>query len=98
MASNGWKPFCLIGHPIDTASTNLPLRQPSLAWPGTEETCPKCHGQRDVYYLHAGQPGSTLSAASVSPAPPVAAQAACAPRLAVRQIPPAGAVTNWQRT
>jgi hypothetical protein len=43
--------------PADTASTTVPLRQASLAWPGTEETCPKCHGQRHVYYLHAGQPG-----------------------------------------
>jgi hypothetical protein len=39
------------------ASTSVPLRQASLAWPGIEETCPKCHGQRHVYYLHAGQPG-----------------------------------------
>jgi hypothetical protein len=45
------------GTSIDTASTSLPLWQPSLAWPGTEETCPKCHGQRDVHYLHASQPG-----------------------------------------
>jgi hypothetical protein len=42
---------------IDAASTTVPLRQASLAWPGTEETCPKCHGKRHVYYLHAGQPG-----------------------------------------
>jgi DnaJ-class molecular chaperone len=41
----------------NTAPTNAPLRQASLAWPGTEETCPKCHGQCHVYYLHAGQPG-----------------------------------------
>jgi hypothetical protein len=40
-----------------TAPMTAPLRQASLAWPGTEETCPKCHGQRHVYYLHAGQPG-----------------------------------------
>jgi hypothetical protein len=39
------------------ASTSVPLRQASLAWPGIEETCPKCHGKRQVYYLHAGQPG-----------------------------------------
>jgi hypothetical protein len=45
------------GISIDAAPTAIPLRQASLAWPGTEETCPKCHGQRDVYYLHAGQPG-----------------------------------------
>jgi hypothetical protein len=38
----------------------VPLRQASLAWPGTEETCPKCHGQRHVYYLHAGQPGAEV--------------------------------------
>jgi DnaJ-class molecular chaperone len=32
--------------------------EPSVAaWPGNEETCPKCHGQRHVYYLHAGHPG-----------------------------------------
>jgi hypothetical protein len=42
---------------IDAAPITVPLRQESLAWPGTEETCPKCHGQRHVYYLHAGQPG-----------------------------------------
>jgi hypothetical protein len=40
-----------------TAPMTAPLRQASLAWPGTEETCPKCHAQRHVYYLHAGQPG-----------------------------------------
>ncbi len=40
-----------------SAPTHEPLRQASLAWPGTEETCPKCHGQRHVYYLRAGQPG-----------------------------------------
>jgi hypothetical protein len=40
-----------------SASTSVPLRQASLAWPGIEETCPKCHGKRHVYYLHAGQPG-----------------------------------------
>jgi DnaJ-class molecular chaperone len=42
---------------VDTASTTVPLRQATLAWPGTEETCPKCHGKRHVYYLHADQPG-----------------------------------------
>jgi DnaJ-class molecular chaperone len=41
----------------DAAPATAPLRQANLAWPGTEETCPKCHGQRHVYYLHAGQPG-----------------------------------------
>lgn len=41
----------------DPAPTAAPLRQASLAWPGIEETCPKCHGKRHVYYLHAGQPG-----------------------------------------
>jgi hypothetical protein len=41
----------------DTALTTAPLQQASLAWPGTEETCPKCHGQRHVYYLHADQCG-----------------------------------------
>lgn len=45
------------GISIETAPTTVPLRQASLAWPGTQETCPKCHGQRHVYYLHAGQPG-----------------------------------------
>jgi hypothetical protein len=45
------------GISTDTASTTVPLRQASLAWPGTEETCPKCHGQRHVYYLRASQPG-----------------------------------------
>jgi hypothetical protein len=39
----------------DTAPTNASLRQASLAWPGTEETCPKCQGQCHVYYLHASQ-------------------------------------------
>ena len=39
------------------APTTDPLRQATLDWPGTEELCPKCHGQRHVYYLHAGQPG-----------------------------------------
>jgi hypothetical protein len=23
--------------------------QPTLAWPGTDENCPKCHGERQVY-------------------------------------------------
>jgi hypothetical protein len=41
----------------DPTPASVPLRQASLAWPGTEEPCPKCHGQRHVYYLHAGQPG-----------------------------------------
>jgi hypothetical protein len=41
----------------DSEPTSVPLQQSSLAWPGTEETCPKCRGQRHVYYLHAGQPG-----------------------------------------
>jgi hypothetical protein len=41
----------------DTASTTAPMQQASLAWPGTEQTCPKCHGARHVYYLHAGQLG-----------------------------------------
>jgi DnaJ-class molecular chaperone len=41
---------------IDTAPTTVSVRQASLAWPGTEETCPKCHGQRHVYYLHARRP------------------------------------------
>jgi hypothetical protein len=40
-----------------TAPTTTPLQQATLAWPGTEEICPKCRGQRHVYYLHAGQPG-----------------------------------------
>jgi hypothetical protein len=40
-----------------TAPMTAPLLQASLAWPGTEETCPKCLGQRHVYYLHAGQLG-----------------------------------------
>jgi len=40
-----------------SASTGVPPRQADLAWPGIEETCPKCHGKRHVYYLHAGQPG-----------------------------------------
>ena len=31
---------------VDTASTTVPLQQAILAWPGTEETCPKCHGKR----------------------------------------------------
>jgi hypothetical protein len=39
------------------APTTVPLRQASLAWPGTEETCLKCHGKCHVYYLHTGQPG-----------------------------------------
>ena len=45
--------------PVSTvpASTTVSLQQASLAWPGTEDTCPKCHGQRHVYYLHADQPG-----------------------------------------
>ena len=42
---------------IAPAPTTIPLQQASLAWPGREEICPKCHGRRDVYYLHAGQPG-----------------------------------------
>jgi hypothetical protein len=42
---------------IDAAPTTVPLGQASLAWPGTEETCPKCHGKRHVYYLHASQSG-----------------------------------------
>jgi hypothetical protein len=42
---------------IGPAPAATPLWQASLAWPGTEETCPKCHGQRHVYYLHAGQSG-----------------------------------------
>jgi hypothetical protein len=42
---------------VDPAATAIPRLQRSLAWPGTDETCPKCHGQRHVYYLHAGQPG-----------------------------------------
>ena len=44
------------GISTDMAPTSVP-RQASLAWPGTEETCLKCHGQRHVYYLHTGQPG-----------------------------------------
>lgn len=40
-----------------SASAGGPLLQTSLAWPGIEEVCPKCHGKRHVYYLHAGQPG-----------------------------------------
>jgi hypothetical protein len=48
------------GLSIDAAPKTEPLRQASLAWPGTEETCPKCHGQRHVYYLHAGQPGAEV--------------------------------------
>jgi hypothetical protein len=40
-----------------TTPMMAPLQQASLAWPGIEETCPKCHGKRHVYYLHAGQPG-----------------------------------------
>jgi hypothetical protein len=43
--------------PVDTAPTTVALRQASVAWPGTEESWPKGHGQRHVYYLHAGQPG-----------------------------------------
>ena len=39
------------------ALTTEPFQQATLEWPGTDETCPKCHGQRHVYYLHAGQPG-----------------------------------------
>jgi hypothetical protein len=31
--------------------------QPTLAWPGTDENCPKCHGERQVYYRRASQPG-----------------------------------------
>ncbi|MEA2874449.1 MAG: hypothetical protein QOH67_4445, partial [Hyphomicrobiales bacterium] len=54
-------PLPVLGHAsrtsIDAASTTVPLRQANLAWPGTEEACPKCHGKRHVYYLHAGQPG-----------------------------------------
>jgi hypothetical protein len=50
-------PGCGSGISNTTAPITAPLRQASLAWPGTEETCPKCHGQRHVYYLHAGQPG-----------------------------------------
>jgi hypothetical protein len=45
------------GRSNDTGRLIAPPRQASPAWPGTEETCPKCHGQRHVYDLHAGQPG-----------------------------------------
>jgi hypothetical protein len=24
--------------------------QPALPWPGTDETCPRCHGARQVYH------------------------------------------------
>jgi hypothetical protein len=45
----------------DGAGIPVPARvllpQASLAWPGTEETCPKCRGLRHVHYLHAGKPG-----------------------------------------
>ena len=71
-----------------SASTSVPLRQASLAWPGIEETCPKCHGKRHVYYLHAGQPGVEIVGGKRVPARSVPAQAACAPRFAARQIPP----------
>jgi hypothetical protein len=40
-------------HPDDIVT---PL-QPTLAWPGTDENCPKCHGERQVYYRRASQPG-----------------------------------------
>ena len=42
---------------VDRAAKTVPLPQAGLAWPGTEETCPKCHGLCHVYYQHAGQPG-----------------------------------------
>ena len=45
------------GRSSDPAPASAAVRQAILAWPGTEETCPKCHGQREVYYRHAGQPG-----------------------------------------
>lgn len=49
-------PSLASGTSIDATPTTVPLRQVSLPWPGTEEPCPKCHGRRHVYYLHAGQP------------------------------------------
>jgi hypothetical protein len=42
---------------MNPALSTVPLLQASLAWPGNDESCPKCHGQRHVYYLHAGHPG-----------------------------------------
>jgi DnaJ-class molecular chaperone len=31
--------------------------QLTLPWPGTDEPCPKCQGEGDVYYLHASRTG-----------------------------------------
>jgi hypothetical protein len=47
------------------APTTVPLPQATLEWPGTDETCPKCHGQRHVYYLHPGQPGVEVIGGSI---------------------------------
>jgi hypothetical protein len=40
-----------------TPSDAVAPLQPTLAWPGTDENCPKCHGERQVYYRRARQPG-----------------------------------------
>jgi hypothetical protein len=47
-------------HPDDIVT---PL-QPTLAWPGTDENCRKCHGERQVYYRRASQLGVEVFAAS----------------------------------
>jgi hypothetical protein len=53
----------------DAAPSTVPPRQARLAWPGTEETCPKCRGQRHVYYRHAGQPSVEIVGGKRVPCP-----------------------------
>jgi hypothetical protein len=66
--------------PVDTARTTAPLRQATLDWPGTDETCPKCHGRRHVMsitYMRAN-PVSRWSAASACDLPGLCRQGKCA--------------------
>jgi DnaJ-class molecular chaperone len=43
--------YSVTDHPASAGSL-----QPTLPWPGVDETCPKCCGTGDVYYLHAHEP------------------------------------------
>ncbi len=43
--------------------------QPSFLWPGADETCPRCRGQGDVYYLNVSQPGAEIVGGKRIPCP-----------------------------
>jgi DnaJ-class molecular chaperone len=70
------------------APTTAPLSQATLDWPGTDETCPKCHGQRHVYYLHAGQPGVEVFGGKRVTCPVCAGKGTVRAPLGVREIEP----------